>query len=378
MPEHLSTDGSVQRKGLWEEELRARKLTLESYPQMLAFYTTDTCNLQCIGCHIGRRIAPEISISDEGYQRVFDAFPHVKVIGIAGAEMFFDAGNPRGYVQKMFHEAAKYPDLRFIGFSNGTLLTEERIRMIVEKFDWIGISIDSPYPEVYKTIRVGAKLEHVVRNIKKISELKALKGRGRTDNPKIVLSSVIIDLTYRGILDLVDLADDAGAARIHLLEPWVGTYEKEYIFRDPVKTREYLDLRNEAVKRAQKLNIKVQDRTRNAIMNHLPSLKRYYEFPESELVGKWPDCCNAPWNEMYIWRNGEARVCCTSKTIIGNINNNSIFEIWNSPEARAHRRRMLKGIYAKDCQDNCHRGYVLPHCQKKGLFQQISSLFRAG
>jgi MoaA/NifB/PqqE/SkfB family radical SAM enzyme len=158
----------------------------------------------------------------------------------------------------------------------------------------------------------------------------------------------------------------------------VGTYEKEYIFRDPVKTREYLDLRNEAVKRAQKLNIKVQDRTRNAIMNHLPSLKRYYEFPESELVGKWPDCCNAPWNEMYIWRNGEARVCCTSKTIIGNINNNSIIEIWNSPEARSHRRRMLKGIYTKDCQDNCHRGYVLPRCQKKGLFQQISSLFRAG
>jgi MoaA/NifB/PqqE/SkfB family radical SAM enzyme len=287
--------------------------------------------------------------------------------------MFFDAGNPRGYVQKMFHEATKYPSLRFIGFTNGTLLTDERIRLIVEKFDWIGISIDSPYPEVYKTIRVGAKLNHVVGNIKKITELKAQRDLGRNDKPKIVLSSVIIDLTYRGILDLLGLADDAGAARIHLLEPWVGTYEKEYIFRDPVKTREYLVLRNEAVKRAEKLNIKIQDRTRNAIMHHLPSLKSFFEFSENELMGKWPDCCNAPWNEMYIWRNGEARVCCTSKTIIGNINDNSIFEIWNSPETQALRKRILKGRYAKDCQDNCHRGYALPQSKRR----QILSYFRS-
>jgi MoaA/NifB/PqqE/SkfB family radical SAM enzyme len=356
-----------QNSELSEKEFECRNVQLESFPQMVSVYTTDTCNLRCIGCHYGKRTASNLSICDKGYQRAFDVFPFAKVIGIAGAEMFFDAGNPGGYVRKLFHEAQKYPALRFVGFSNGTLITPERVKFIVEKFDWIGISIDSPYADVYRTIRVGASLDHVTENIKKIAELKAQQGLGRLDKPKIVLSSVIIDLTYKGILDLVSLAGDVGAARIHLLEPWAGTYENEYIFRDPVKTREYLDLRNEAVKRAAKMSIKVQDRTRNAIINHMPSLRRFLDFPEREVMGAWPECCDAPWNEMYIWRNGEVRVCCTSRTIIGNINENSVSEIWNSQKAREIRKRVLKGNYREDCQVNCHRGYVLPQLARKGL-----------
>jgi MoaA/NifB/PqqE/SkfB family radical SAM enzyme len=374
--ENRLSDRSNQNKTLAEEEFEQRKVELRSFPQMLAVYTTDACNLRCIGCHFGKRIAPPLSISPEGYQRALDVFPYVKEIGIAGGEMFFDSGNPKGYVQKFFSEAGKYPDLRFIGFTNGTLLTPERIRLIVDRFNWIGISIDSPYPDVYKTIRVGAELNHVRANIEKIAELKAQRGLGRTDNPKIVLSSVIIELTYKGILDLVKLGNDVGAARIHLLEPWVGTYEEEYIFRDPERTLEYLSLRKEAFKKARDLGIKIQDRTRNAITNHLPSLEKNLDFSEDELVSQWPHCCNAPWSELYIWRNGEARICCTSSTVIGNINDNSISEIWNSRVAMKVRRRILKGNYKKDCQDNCHRGYVLPHCHKQGLFHRVRGLFQ--
>ena len=369
-------DQSDQNKAVMEEEFKHKKVKLESFPKMLAIYTTDTCNLRCIGCHFGMKTASKLSITAEGYKRMFDLFPYIKEIGIAGAEMFFDAGNPSGYMQQVFNEASKYPGLRFVGFTNGTLLTPERIQLIVEKFNWIGISIDSPDPSIYKTIRVGANLNTIIRNIKKISDLKTQKGLGRADNPKIVLSSVIMNLTYKGILDLVKLADDVGAARIHLLEPWVGTYEKEYIFHDPERTLEYLLLRNEAVKRATVLGIKVQDRTRNAIVNNLPSLERYLDIPKNEPVRKWPHCCNAPWTELYIWRNGDAKICCTSKTVVGNINQSSISEIWNSSMAVAVRKRILEGNYTVDCQINCHRGYVLPHCQKKGFFKQVTSLFQ--
>jgi MoaA/NifB/PqqE/SkfB family radical SAM enzyme len=372
----MKGDPSDRNKRISREEFEEKKIELECFPQMLALYTTDACNLRCIGCQFGKRTASKLSINEEGYRRAFEVFPFVKEIGIAGAEMFFDAGNPKGYVQKIFDEARKYPDLKFLGFTNGTLLTSERIELIVDKFNWVGISIDSPYPDVYKTIRVGGNLNKVIGNIEKISELKAQRGLGRTDHPKIVLSSVIIEPTYQCLLDLVRLAGDVGAARIHLLEPWVGTYEKENIFHDRDKTLEYLVIRKEAVEEARKLNIKVQDRTRNVILNNFPSFRKYLEASENEQVGKWPDCCDAPWNELYIWRNGEARICCTSKTIIGNINRDSISEMWNSPLALELRQRILKGHYEKDCQENCHRGYALPHCKRRGLLAQVTSLFQ--
>lgn len=368
--------GTARNQQSARDEFDQRQVRLGGYPSMLAVYTTDACNLACIGCDIGKKVASRLSISDKGYQHVIDAFPFVSTIGIAGAEMFFDAGNPKGYMRTLFAAAEKHPHLRFIGFTNATLLTPERIALIVEKFNWVGISIDSPYPEVYRTIRVGGQLERVVSNIKKISALKAEKGLGRGDRPRIILSSVIMELTYRTIRELVELAYESGAAQVNYLEPWEGTYEERNIFRDRARTMEYLEYRKEADARARELGIRVQDRTRNTIMYAMPDLKDRLELSGNEIMGKWPGCCDAPWTELYIWRNGDARICCTSSTILGNINDSSVRELWNSPAAVDVRKRILKGNYQRDCQKNCHRGYVLPHCQKKGLIRQVTGLFR--
>src|SRR3972149_2973600 len=134
-------DQSDQNKTVMEEEFKHKKVKLESFPPMLAIYTTDTCNLRCIGCHFGMKTASKLSITAEGYKRMFDIFPYIKEIGIAGAEMFFDAGNPSGYMQQVFNEASKYPGLRFVGFTNGTLLTPERIQLIVQRFNWIDLAV---------------------------------------------------------------------------------------------------------------------------------------------------------------------------------------------------------------------------------------------
>ncbi|MCC7202155.1 MAG: radical SAM protein [Nitrospirae bacterium] len=358
-----------------EDDFNNRRVRLDCFPSMLAVYTTDACNLRCVGCHFGKRVASRISISEQGYQRIIDAFPFVKTIGIAGAEMFYDAGNPEGHMKRIFKESDNCPHVRFVGFTNATLLTPERIALIVDKFDWIGISIDSPYPEVYKTIRVGGRLEHVITNIEKISELKREKGLGRTDNPRIILSSVIMELTYKSLREIVELACKVGAAQLNYLDPWEGTYEEGNILQDRVKTLAYLASRKEADALALELGIRIQDRTRNTIMYNMPDLKEQLEFPAGDIMGKWPHCCDAPWNELYIWRNGDVRICCTSPTVIGNVNDSSIPEIWNSPIAREVRKRILNGNYAKDCQKNCHRGYVLPLFRKKGAIPYFSKLF---
>jgi MoaA/NifB/PqqE/SkfB family radical SAM enzyme len=359
----------VENQQLAKREFYERKIRLKCLPQMIAIYTTDACNLRCIACHFGQRTASEISISERGYQRVFDVFPLLEVVGIAGAEMFYAAGNPKGYMQKVFDEAAKHHQIRFVGFTNGTLLTPGYVRLIVEKFKWIGISIDSPNSEDYKAIRVGSNLSHVIRNIKKISDLKTHKELGRSDHPEIIVSTVITERTFKRIVEMVDLAHKVGAASIHYQDPWEGTYVNENIFKDRLKILEYLSLRREADSKARNWGIRILDRTRNTIINNMPDVKKHLEIPKESVRGEWPHCCDAPWNELYVCHNGDVKICCTSETSIGNINENGIFDLWNSPEAMGLRRRILKGNYAKDCCARCYRGYLLPLYGKKRLSQ---------
>ncbi|MFX0196386.1 MAG: radical SAM protein [Candidatus Hodarchaeota archaeon] len=371
----MQRNAMQDNKRLSEKEFLERRVKLECFPQQMAIYATDTCNIRCVECDYGQKVAPRLSINEEGYQRVLDVFPFAERVGIAGAEMFYDEGNPGGYAQKIFDEGMKHPNLRFVGFTNGTLLTPERITLIVKKFKWIGVSIDSPDPNTYKTIRVGSNLHHIIRNIKKISERKAEIGLGRSDSPEIVVSSVISERTFKSVVEMVDLAHEIGALGVHFQAPWEGTYVNENIFMDREKTKEYLALRKQAANKAGDFGIFIVDRTINSIVRNMPEHKELFETPGNLVRDKWPNCCDSPWTELYIWRNGDVKVCCTSNTVLGNINHNSIYEIWNSPEILKLRRRILKGNYAKDCQSNCHRGYLLPHCRRGPLSQLIANLF---
>jgi MoaA/NifB/PqqE/SkfB family radical SAM enzyme len=361
----MHPEPSKENIKLSEKEFSGGRVRLKCFPQVLITFATDSCNLRCTGCDFGSRIGKKITISEKGYQRVFDIFRYLDYIMITGAEMFFDAGNPEHYVQKIFTKGLKYPHLRFVGVTNGTLITPERAKLIVDKFEKIGISIDSPIPDVYKTIRIGSNLPLVTENIKLISELKSKEGLKRTDRPAIYLNFIIMARTYKNLLEMVHFARDVGAMVITLQAPWQDTYTDENIFNDSAMTEEYIELSKEAFVKAQKWDIGIQDRTRNTIMKYIPQLKNRLEFSDNVLMDEWPNCCRLPWTELYITERGDVLVCCTSKTYLGNINEQSITEIWNSKELVALRKRILKGNYVKDCKINCCRGYVLPNYYKK-------------
>jgi MoaA/NifB/PqqE/SkfB family radical SAM enzyme len=357
-----------ENKQLSEKEFSEGRVRLECFPQVLITFATDQCNLRCVGCDFGKRIGKQITISDQGYRRIFDVFPYLDYVMITGAEMFFDSGNPEHYVQKIFTEGFKYPHLRFVGVTNGLLISPERAVMIVDKFEKIGISIDSPDPEVYRTIRIGSDLQRVLGNIKMISGLKSERGLCRTDRPVIYLNFIIMERTYKDLVEMVHLAQEVGALVVTLQPPWEYTYEDENIFSDRKKTEEYLALHREASAKAEEWGIGIQDRTRNTIMKNMPQLRTNLDFSENVTVEMWPNCCKLPWTELYITESGDVMVCCTSRIILGNVNERSIAEIWNSEELKALRKRILKGRYARDCKINCCRGYVLPNYYKKMRF----------
>jgi hypothetical protein len=66
--------------------------------------------------------------------------------------------------------------------------------------------------------------------------------------------------------------------------------------------------------------------------------------------------CMAPWTHMHFMPNRDVNLCCMSPIdkVIGNMNNQTIKEVWNSTEMRDVRTRMMND---EDCSEYCHRCY---------------------
>jgi len=66
--------------------------------------------------------------------------------------------------------------------------------------------------------------------------------------------------------------------------------------------------------------------------------------------------CMAPWTHMHFMPNKDVNPCCMSPITetIGNMNTQTIHEVWNSEQMRELRLKMLNG---EDCSNYCHRCY---------------------
>lgn len=60
--------------------------------------------------------------------------------------------------------------------------------------------------------------------------------------------------------------------------------------------------------------------------------------------------CAAPWVHLFGFGDDKIYPCCKSKAPVGSIQKNSIKEIWNSPEIREMRTKMLKGEKISSCE----------------------------
>ena len=66
--------------------------------------------------------------------------------------------------------------------------------------------------------------------------------------------------------------------------------------------------------------------------------------------------CMAPWTHLHTQPNGDVLTCCLAPNdqIVGNLNTNTIEEIWNSEQMKKLRRNIINDEIS---YDNCHRCY---------------------
>jgi sulfatase maturation enzyme AslB (radical SAM superfamily) len=253
-------------------------------PEIVQIESTNICNAKCVFCPRDEMQRRQGIMTVDLFRKIVDECAE---LGITHIRMhnYGEAFMDRKLVEKVKY--AKDKGIKEVGMiSNGSLITEPVARgMIDGGLDAINISVDAAGKEVFEATRIGLNYDKVIANIERLIRLRAESGKRR---PKLILSFVRQNNSadeqafiehWRSIADKIHITD---------LHNWAGTLNKESDVNYP---------------------------------------------------------CYRPWLTFTVLWDGRVSLCCADfdgRTILGNLNTQTIAEVWNGEMYRQVRREHLE------------------------------------
>jgi radical SAM protein with 4Fe4S-binding SPASM domain len=164
-----------------EAEFRLQAPILRSRPQNVDIVLTKACNLACTFC-VDYETPGAKRISLENFDRVArQLFPTARLVSIcSGGEPYLHKG-----LEDLLRIAKRHRVATWV-LSNGMLLQESRLRTIIREglITTHGFSVDGFEAKTVEAIRVNAKLETILENIRMV--LRVREEEEKTE-PRIII-----------------------------------------------------------------------------------------------------------------------------------------------------------------------------------------------
>ena len=272
----------------------AQRTVNYDFPTHIFVESTSVCNFRCKMCP---RTEGDILVGNMDFA-IFK-----KVIDEAGQY------GPRSFSLYLFGEPllapqiiemVKYikqsnPDNVVVITTNGSLLTKEKSEALVDsQVDKLAVSFVSPNKETYLEKTGIDKLEQVEKNIE---QLIAVKNEKKSAKPLIFARMIVGH----------DTAKQAG----EFVKKWKG----------------------------KKVAVELRD-----MHNYGGHIQESYV----KNTRRYP--CYHPWLAPAIHWNGDFTICCTDyerKTLLGNIKEKTIHEMWTGEKIKNYRKLHLQGKYSQ-------------------------------
>ena len=154
------------------------------WPKHLEFHLSNKCNLQCVTCNgtfssvirAKREKLPAHlpAYDDQFFDDLRKYLPHLKEAQFLGGEPFII---PEMYrVWNMLIEENLKPKCHIT--TNGTVFSRDVERILTSLPVCVSVSMDGISAKTFESIRVNAKLERVIRNMRRIKEICISQGQG--------------------------------------------------------------------------------------------------------------------------------------------------------------------------------------------------------
>jgi len=271
-----------------------------NFPLNLDVELIDACNLQCSFCYRGK--AGKLFKHNKkkksrlGYNRMKEIINQCSEHNLPA--IWFGAsgeGLLEPEVDKIITYARKKGIIDRIFTTNGLLLTQNKAEKLLQAgLTRISISIDAHSEETYRLLR-GGNFQILLENIHHFIDLKKM----------YQLELPIIRLTF------VETKEN-----IHEKEAFIAYWRTKVDMID---------------------------------------IQKQIFYQEKELSSKEiePITCVYPWRAAVLYANGDLVLCSShwgrESHVVGNINHNTISEIWNSEKAKALREGIQNHNYTQSC-----------------------------
>ena len=293
-------------------------------PRLVRIEPASACNLRCSHCPTGwagRAGDPNRDImKPELFNRVVAEIAKAKSVVQA---VFYFAGEPllNRWFPDMLRRIKQETSVKFTQFStNAMLLSDEAVnRLEGTGVDLIHISIDGDSPQENDEIRLRGKYDRIRENA-----LNAKARLGATGTRVRIHNIQVPEVEEIGTKPKAPqfLVDDFGrdGVDVHHAIRWPGLDDR------------YLKARGFAT-------LKKRD----------PGTKTGEHF------------CTMPFKEMVIQANGDVTVCCydiTGELKMGNIQFQTLEEIWNGPEYRKLRKAIASFGLLEPLPETCRKCHI--------------------
>lgn len=324
-----------------------RKLSLKT-GQVLATPSTyyvifsGKCNLACTFCTIYQQVEPILT-----REQMLRIIHQAKELSGGGFNISLSGGEPT--IFKPLYESLETAQKLGVNFgftTNALALTKNNIQRILsyDPFN-INVSLESVDAKINESLRPfenGTK-----RTLEAIENLIAEKQRVGS-RVSIIVKPTIMEQNYRGLPDLVRHFGKSGPVQVNF-QPYVGLAGDPFWVQDKQELRRVLDE-----------IMSLRDEGYRAIGGD-DQYHGFYEYladPPTEVMrhldmnGSKRNC-DIGLRTMIIYPNGDVFFCDFLKKPVGNIEKNSLKEIYYGEPAGGQRKVMVRCNI--DCQQTCKR-----------------------
>ena len=291
-------------------------------PFSISIEPTTACNLRCPECPSGLRAfsRPTGNLRSDFFRKTIDDL-HRDLSFL----IFYFQGEP--YINPDFLDMVQYASQRgiyTITSTNGHFLNEENARKTIESgLDRLIISVDGSTQEVYEQYRKSGKLEVVLQGARNVVKWKKeLKSK----TPHLVFQFLVVRPNEHQIPEIYKLAEEIGIDEVRLKTAQIYDYAQG----NPLIPNQdrYSRYRKQA---------DGSYRIKNQLLNH----------------------CWKLWHACVITWDGVVVPCCFDKDAqyrMGNLQEQSLREVWQQQPYREFRQQLLKGRDKIDICTNCTEG----------------------
>jgi len=335
-------------------ELEQRAVVLASTPTTLEIASTNVCNIDppCVQCW--KHLDPAHGwLNDDARHLSRDQIEtlapfvrrsrRVSLHGIGEP-----LANPHLFETVRWCDAST--DVVFV--SNALLFTDARIdRVLAHRVALIDFSLDAGTAETYRRIRHN-DFAKAVGNIRR---LIAERDRRGLVLPEVVINMCLMRANVADVPAFVRLAHDLRVTAAHLFHMNHGAsyrfgwfdYAAQHCDQDPDTHDRFVE---EGFALAEQLGVRLHlsGRRRLAVAD---SERKHWG---TEVTGA-RFFCSKPWDSLLVQVNGDVFNCCWQARPLGNLERESLWQIWNGPLLRDLRARTAAGDPHPVCTESSSR-----------------------